>query len=130
MKAVATLPDGSTRPLLWIKDWDFNWQDAYQYRDPLTLPKGTRISAELIYDNSAENVRNPNNPPQRVWWGEQSTEEMGSVILTTVAVQKEDESVLRKAVQERAKVAMMKAFQDGTITRLSQEQNVIHRTAK
>jgi hypothetical protein len=129
MKAVATLPDGSTRPLIWIKDWDFNWQDAYHYRDPLMLPKGTRISAELVYDNSADNVRNPSNPPKRVWWGEQSTEEMGSVILQTVAVNKEDEADLRKAVQEQSRIALMKAVQDGTVTRLREEQKVIHRTA-
>ena len=28
-KVTATLPDGSTTPLLWIQDWDFNWQDRY-----------------------------------------------------------------------------------------------------
>ena len=32
MKATATLPDGSTQPLLWIQDWDFNWQDRYNYK--------------------------------------------------------------------------------------------------
>ena len=52
MKATATLPDGSTRPLLWIRDWDFNWQDAYVYKKPFTLPKGTRIDVTLTYDNS------------------------------------------------------------------------------
>ncbi len=55
MKATATLPDGSTQPLLWIKDWDFNWQDSYVYKEPFTLPKGTRIDVTLTYDNSADN---------------------------------------------------------------------------
>ena len=40
MKAEATLPDGSTRPLIWIRDWDFNWQDGYRYKKPFILPKG------------------------------------------------------------------------------------------
>ena len=39
-KATATLPDGSTKPLLWIQDWDFNWQDGYNYKQPVILPKG------------------------------------------------------------------------------------------
>ncbi len=78
-KATATLPDGSTKPLLWIQDWDFNWQDGYNYKQPVILPKGTRIDVRITYDNSATNPRNPSNPPQRVWWGEQSTDEMGTI---------------------------------------------------
>ncbi len=27
-------------PLLWINDWDFNWQDSYVYKEPFTLPEG------------------------------------------------------------------------------------------
>jgi hypothetical protein len=34
MKATATLPDGSTKPLIWISDWDFNWQETYNYKAP------------------------------------------------------------------------------------------------
>src|SRR6185295_6881657 len=59
MKATATLPDGTTQPILWIQDWDFNWQDRYNYKVPVTLPKGTRIDVRITYDNSAENPRNP-----------------------------------------------------------------------
>ena len=66
MKLVAHLPDGSTRGLLWIKDWDFGWQDSYFFKEPFKLPKGTRIDAELTYDNSAGNPHNPNSPPKRV----------------------------------------------------------------
>ena len=80
MNAVATLPDGSTRSLLWIKDWDFNWQDGYVYKQPFTLPKGTRIDATITYDNSAENPRNPISPPRRAVFGEQSFDEMGAVL--------------------------------------------------
>ena len=47
MKATATLPDGSTKPLIWIHDWDFNWQDSYVYKEPFTLPKGTRIDVDV-----------------------------------------------------------------------------------
>src|SRR5262249_39230617 len=43
MKINARRPDGSVEPLIWIKDWDFNWQGTYQYKKPLSLPKGTRV---------------------------------------------------------------------------------------
>jgi uncharacterized protein (TIGR03437 family) len=83
-RLTATLPTGEVRILLWIKDWDFNWQDTYILKDLMTLPKGTRIDGELIYDNSAANPRNPFSPPRRVRWGENSTDEMGSLILNVV----------------------------------------------
>lgn len=76
MKVDATLPDGSTVPLIWIKDWDFNWQGAYQYAKPVKLPKGTVVKLEALYDNSSANPRNPSDPPQNVKWGEQTTDEM------------------------------------------------------
>jgi hypothetical protein len=47
MNAVATLPDGSTRRMLFIRDWDFNWQDSYIYKTPVSLPKGTRLDVHV-----------------------------------------------------------------------------------
>ncbi len=76
MKATATRPDGKVVPLIWVKDWDYNWQEQYEYRDPVRLPKGTRIDVDTWFDNSAGNAMNPFSPPQRVFWGEQSKEEM------------------------------------------------------
>ena len=99
MKATATLPDGTTQPLLWIKDWDFNWQDRYVYKAPVPLPKGTRIDVRLVYDNSADNPRNPNPAsPKRVLWGEQSFDEMGTVSVAMQALRAEDEPVLQRVL--------------------------------
>ena len=81
MKVTAYLPDGTTVPLIWIKDWDFNWQGGYQYEKPIALPKDTRIELEYVYDNSENNRRNPSRPPVRVKWGEQSTDEMALAFL-------------------------------------------------
>src|SRR5215472_3351207 len=96
-KLTATLPTGEVRILLWIRQWDFNWQDQYIYKDLVHLPKGTRLDGELVYDNSPLNARNPNNPPKRVQWGEQSTDEMGSLILNVVPSQVSDIDTLRNA---------------------------------
>lgn len=122
MKATATLPDGTTKPLLWIQDWDFAWQDRYNYKTPVTLPKATRVDVHLRYDNTADNPRNPSNPPKRVQWGEQSFDEMGSVTMQVVAVHKEDEAVLQQALADRGRAALRKGVQDGTAARFQQER--------
>jgi mono/diheme cytochrome c family protein len=114
-KATATLPDGATRPLLWIQDWDFNWQDQYRFKEPLLLPKGTRIDVSITYDNSAENPRNPHNPPQHVEWGLESFDEMGIVRLQATTVNKEDEEVLRERVAAALRTILQQAAQDGKL---------------
>jgi mono/diheme cytochrome c family protein len=84
MKVDARLPDGTTKPLIWIKDWDFNWQGQYRYAAPVHLPKGTRIEMRYVYDNSDGNPHNPSNPPKRVTFGEQTTDEMALLFLQVV----------------------------------------------
>lgn len=76
MKVQATTPDGKLVPLIHITDWDFKWQDQYRYAEPVHLPKGTRIDMTARYDNSTNNLANPNSPPKRVHWGEETTDEM------------------------------------------------------
>ena len=58
------MPDGRTERLLRISDWDFNWQDEYEYIEPVDLPKGATLVMRYVYDNSAANPRNPSSPPQ------------------------------------------------------------------
>ena len=76
MRLVATTPDGAAHDLIWIQDWDFNWQDVYHYREPLFLPAGTRVALVAHFDNSAENPTNPHDPLVPVGWGEKTTDEM------------------------------------------------------
>ena len=80
----ATLPDGPVLTLLSILRWDFDWQDEYQYETPVRLPAGTTLRMTIVYDNSADNRRNPNRPPRRVVWGSRSADEMADVWLTVV----------------------------------------------
>jgi len=91
----ATLPGGEVKTMLLIRDWDFVWQDRYYFEQFVPLPKGTRLDAEIHWDNSAQNPRNPSSPPVRVTWGEQSKDEMGSVTLITVPHNQSDLGVLR-----------------------------------
>ncbi len=118
MKAEATLPDGSTRPLLWIRDWDFNWQDGYTYRAPFVLPKGTRIDVMLTYDNSSDNPRNPTSPPRRAIFGEQSLDEMGAIGFEVEIVRKAEVEAFHEALGARNKAATDAAGKNGTLGRL------------
>jgi hypothetical protein len=122
MRATAILPDGTTQPIVWIQDWDFNWQDRYLFKKPIVLPKGTRIDVRLRYDNSAGNPRNPNNPPQPVSWGEQTTDEMASVNVMVIPVRKEDAPLLGKLLGDRTRAAIQRGVQDGTFKRMQEQR--------
>jgi WD40-like Beta Propeller Repeat len=122
MKATATLPDGSTRPLIWIDDWDFNWQDTYVYKSPVMLPKGARIDVTLTYDNSADNPRNPISPPRRALWGEQSFDEMGTVGFGFEVLNQADVPAVQQALAARNKAAIAAGGKDGTIGRFLARQ--------
>src|SRR5258706_2069109 len=85
MEGWANLPDGSRKDLLLIKDWDFNWQGDYRYASPVALPKGSTIAMRFTYDNSSANIRNPSQPPKRVKYGLQTTDEMAELWFQVLA---------------------------------------------
>jgi tetratricopeptide (TPR) repeat protein len=101
MTATAALPDGSTRWLISIADWDFRWQDVYRYAHPVVLPKGTTISMRYTYDNSADNPRNPHHPPARVVWGQNTSDEMGDLWIQMAPRDAADFAVLNDDVQRK-----------------------------
>jgi len=80
MRADATLPDGKKIPLVWIKEWDFRWQDTFVFKSPIRLPKGTRLQMYSVHNNSEEMSTNPFNPPREVVYGEGSNDEMSLCI--------------------------------------------------
>jgi len=108
MKIDAHVPDGSVVPLIWIKDWDFNWQGSYQYAKPLTLPKGTVVEMEYTYDNSENNPRNPSHPPVRVRWGEQTTDEMALAFLTVVLPRQIDAQQFQREILAQYAVGLLR----------------------
>ena len=100
MQLWVTPPGGARRSMFRIDDWDFDWQQRYVYAEPVRLPAGTRVAARVTYDNSAANPDNPFDPPRRVRWGLQSTDEMGSVTLALVAAEEDDAQALARALRE------------------------------
>lgn len=97
----ANLPDGTKKWLIWIRDWDFAWQAVYRFARPVFLPRGSRVEMRVAYDNSADNVRNPNDPPRRVVAGNRSTDEMGHLWIQVLPRQPDDRWVLQEAFMRR-----------------------------
>ena len=71
----AIYPGGQSEILLSVPRYDFNWQPYYYLKAPKLLPRGTRIEATAVFDNSANNPFNP-NPGAAIFWGPQSWDEM------------------------------------------------------
>jgi hypothetical protein len=68
-------PDGKKKLLVALPRYDFNWQRAYTFAEPVKIPAGSRLIAHYWYDNSKRNPHNP-DPSIEVTWGEQSFQEM------------------------------------------------------
>jgi hypothetical protein len=94
LQGYAVLPNGERRWLIWIKNWDFNWQGDYKCAQPVALPKGTQLVMRYTYDNSDKNERNPNSPPKLVHQGTQTTDEMAALALQVVTRSPADRSLL------------------------------------
>jgi hypothetical protein len=81
IKATVTHPNGNMKTLVWIKDWDFNWQEFYFLKEPLKVPAGSRFDVVSYFDNSDKNPVNPFHPPRPVFLGEETTNEMSLVFM-------------------------------------------------
>ena len=68
-------PDGREEMILSLPKYDFNWQRAYEFKDPIKVPAGAKLIARYTYDNSTQNAANP-DPSKKIVWGDQSFEEM------------------------------------------------------
>jgi hypothetical protein len=75
VKYEAFYPNGKREVLLSVPDYDFNWQVGYALAEPKALPAGTRVVVSGAFDNSPQNLANP-DPNARVTWGDQSWMEM------------------------------------------------------
>jgi peroxiredoxin/mono/diheme cytochrome c family protein len=76
IELLMTRPGEKETSLIQIKQWDYNWQEMYQLKEPIKLPKGTTLRIKATFDNSADNPLNPSSPPKNVRIGEQTTDEM------------------------------------------------------
>jgi mono/diheme cytochrome c family protein len=70
LQATAYRPDGSAEVLIWTRGYQFDWEPTYYFKQPVPLPKGTRVEVIAYFDNSDNNQNNPNNPPKSVRWSD------------------------------------------------------------
>ena len=75
VKYEVVYPNGKREVLLSVPDYDFNWQVGYALAEPKVLPAKTRIVVTGAFDNSPQNLANP-DPTARIRWGDQSSMEM------------------------------------------------------
>ncbi len=75
MKFVAEYPDGRKEIILDVPRYEFDWQNLYVVAEPKLMPEGTILHCEGHFDNSANNPNNP-NPKRKVFFGEQTEDEM------------------------------------------------------
>ena len=70
-------PDSERETLLWVPDYDFNWQFLYEYKEPKLIPAGSTLHMSWWFDNSEGNRFNP-DPTASVQYGLATTDEMAN----------------------------------------------------
>jgi hypothetical protein len=75
MKAEAIYPDGTREQLINVANYSYSWQISYEFVEPKLLPAGTEVLVTGVFDNSENNLANP-DPSRSVPWGQQSWDEM------------------------------------------------------
>src|SRR5215472_3825050 len=124
IESAATLPDGTTKRLLSITNWDFNWQGVYRYVTPVSLPAGTTVTMRWTYDNSAENPFNPNSPPRRVTFGQRTSDEMSELWFQVVPASQKDRAVFTRDLRARLIAEEIKG--DETMLRADTDNAALH----
>lgn len=113
LQARAHLADGTSKQLISIPNWDFNWQDEYRFLGNKTvfLPARTIIEFDYTFDNSADNPQNPSSPPTKVFYGQNSTDEMAEFMLQVLTKSSDDLFTLDQAAQFNAIVTEIQALE-------------------
>jgi hypothetical protein len=97
-KYEAFYPDGTSKVLLDVPAYDFNWQTRYQFEEFEKVPAGTKLVLTTAWDNSANNPYNP-DPTKDVFFGEPTTAEMSFGFMNYIKdVEQED---IEAAVREQ-----------------------------
>ena len=84
---------GDTLPLINIPAWDFEWQGFYKYPYLQKIESGSVVEATATYDNTINNPHNPNDPPQLVCAGLNTTDEMFLVFFLFTSYYPGDETL-------------------------------------
>ncbi|BDS13555.1 T9SS type A sorting domain-containing protein [Aureispira anguillae] len=91
--AVNHFPPYDKIPLIHIPKWDFDWQGFYVFKYLQKMPAGYKLYGKAVYDNTTNNPYNPNNPPQNISFGLNTTDEMFLVYFQYMPYQTGDELI-------------------------------------
>jgi len=76
IESYALAPNNDSIPFIRINKWDFHWQQFYFFRNILRVPAGSTMYGRATYNNTVDNPHNPNNPPELVTAGLNTSDEM------------------------------------------------------
>jgi len=76
-----------------VPRYDFNWQLGYELRQPLKIPKGSKLVVSGHYDNSVNNKFNP-DPARTVYQGNMTWEEMFTPFFAVIVDENADRTKL------------------------------------
>ena len=93
IKSYAVTQAEDTIPFVNIPHWDFEWQQFYFFQELIPLPAWSTVYGEGTYDNTVNNPHNPNDPPQDVGAGLNTTDEMFLVYFHYTAYEEGDEDI-------------------------------------
>ncbi|MFY9611030.1 MAG: cytochrome c [Blastocatellia bacterium] len=82
VQATAFRPDGTQEILIWTRGYQFDWQQTYYFKQPIALPKGTRVEVIAYFDNSDNNPKNPNDPAKPMRWSDLTQEPLFALLVT------------------------------------------------
>ncbi|MBD3638089.1 MAG: T9SS type A sorting domain-containing protein [Crocinitomicaceae bacterium] len=86
-------PSNDTLKFTRVPEWDFEWQDFYWFQYMRYIPAGTDIFGKGIWDNTASNPNNPNDPPITISAGLNTSDEMFLIYFHYMDYQAGDENV-------------------------------------
>ncbi len=116
-------PDGKEETLLWIPGYDFGWQTTYELAEPKYVPRGSTLHCVAYYDNSEDNLANP-DPSEEVTWGEQTWDEM---MFGWFEMALADQDLTKPA--SAASLRLQDFLQDADLVKLDENLKAMARTA-
>ncbi len=109
-----------------IDDWDFHWQGAHSFKQPIKIPAGTILYGKAFYDNTSNNPHNPSSPPKDVKQGEATTDEMMLIYFSYLNYQNGDENIIIDTTSHQAHYQNCEpALASGNETNSLNEKNVL-----
>jgi len=106
--------NNDTLNLVNIPNWDFEWQGFYKYTYPQVIEQGSRLYSQASYDNTTANSHNPNDPPEIVCAGLNTSDEMFLVYFMFMDYQNGDETLNLDSLDQLTNVEMNSIYGNNT----------------